>query len=47
MVLDAERHGVRKKFFESVGRHCLEALGVDAIHELLESEDGGVDAGTF
>ncbi len=46
VVLDAERHGVGKKFFERVGRHALDAVGVDAVQELLESEDGDSDART-
>src|ERR1019366_2866407 len=27
-VLDAQRHGVREKLFEGIGRHALEAVGV-------------------
>src|ERR1035437_7300728 len=39
MVFDAQRHGVGEEFFERVGRHALDAIGVDAVHEFLESED--------
>jgi len=39
VMLDAQRHGIRKKLFERVGRHALDAVGINAIHELLKSED--------
>src|SRR6266852_4747452 len=39
VVLDAERHGVREKFFEGAGRPAPDAVRADAIHELLEAED--------
>src|ERR1035438_5154930 len=38
-VLDAQRHGVRQKLLEGIGRHALQAVGVHAVNELLEAED--------
>src|ERR1700724_875556 len=46
VVLDAQRHGVGEKFLERVGRHALVAVGIDAIHELLKSEDSDSRART-
>jgi len=47
MMFDAQRHRVGKKFFEGVWRHDFEVVGVDAVHELLKSEDGDVNARAF
>src|SRR5258708_25347508 len=43
----AQRHGVGKKLFEGVGRHCLQAFAVYAVHEFLESEHLRVNARSF
>src|SRR5258706_5134266 len=47
VMLYAEGHRVGEEFLERVGRHCLQPVGVDAVHELLESEYGSVSAGSF
>ena len=41
VMLDSKRHGVRQKLFEGLkGRHPLDPVGVDPIHELLEPQHG-------
>ena len=37
-MLDAQRHGVGKIFFERVGWHALQTVGIDAVHEFLKAE---------
>src|SRR6185437_3124256 len=44
-MLYAECHCVGQKLLECVGRHALQPVGIDAIHELLETEN--LDAGAY
>jgi len=47
VMLHSQSHGVGQVLLESVWRHSLEALGVNAVHEFLKAENGDPGARPF
>ena len=46
-VLDTQGHRIGQVFFESIRRHAFEPVGIDAVHEFLESEDLDLSSDAF